>query len=185
MLNWFKTSSDLAHICLVSAVTGVSSAAVQKLSPETAAFTSLTSVGVMLGTQVWIVFVAGPTMRNNMTRPAFGDIQSRLFPKMGLVTMFTSGTALSGYLGSHSLDTKANLLCSSFIISILNVFILFPACSKTMFELRKHEDGTEERKRAGRIFGITHGLTSLVTLGSIGANIWFLYLIGQGIGKFW
>ena len=120
-----------------------------------------------------------------MTRPAFGDIQSRLFPKMGLITMFTSGTSLSGYLATHSFDTKAILLCSSFIISILNIFILFPACNKTMFELRKHKDGTAERKKAATMFGITHGLTSLITLGSIGANIGFFYLIGVSVGKFW
>ena len=56
MLNWLKTSlggsSDFTHQCIATALTGLAAASVQKLSPETNAFISLSSVGIMLGTQV-------------------------------------------------------------------------------------------------------------------------------------
>merc|ERR1712122_176411 len=55
------------------------------------------TVGTQLGTQCWVSFVGGPTMFANMDRHAFGDIQSKLFPKYGLVNSSVSLVAFMAY----------------------------------------------------------------------------------------
>merc|ERR1719445_1413520 len=124
----------------------------------------------MLGTQCWVGFVAGPTMFTNMDRHAFGDIQARLFPKMGMVNMAMSALALTSYLFGSSL-----------FINTLSSFVLFPVTAHYQYEMRKHEVGTPERKKAGMMFGINHGTAVLLTYGSIMANLAYLYIVAAKI----
>ena len=84
--HWLKSQSDLSHNCLVVAATSAAIPAVMNLKAPCTAFINLSTVSVMFGTQNWVSWVAGPTMFLNMERSAFGDIQARLFPKMGMVT---------------------------------------------------------------------------------------------------
>merc|ERR1711923_648998 len=62
---------------------------------------SLLSVGTQLGSQFWVGTVAGPTMFCFLERPTFGFIQSKLFPKYGLIGTATSVIALGGHYFSH------------------------------------------------------------------------------------
>merc|ERR1711915_886686 len=108
-------------------------------------------------------------------RHAFGNIQARLFPKLGMVSMGMSGLAVAGYLKIHSPDLSLAFLS----------FILFPVCTNYMYEMRKHEVGTDERKKAGMMFGITHGISNIVTLVSLAANLGFFYIVASKIGTGW
>ena len=119
----------------------------------------------------------------NMERHAFGNIQARLFPKMGMVCMSMSGLAMAGYLNTHNPDTPFTLLTSSLLINALNSFIIFPITTDYMYERRKHEVGTEEFKTANKMFGITHGISNLINLGSIAANVAFFYIIATRVAK--
>ena len=62
---------------------------------------SLVSIGTQLGSQFWVGTVAGPTMFCFLERPTFGFIQSKLFPKYGLIGTATSVIALGGHYFSH------------------------------------------------------------------------------------
>ena len=78
------------------------------------AMASLVSIGTQLGSQFWVGTVAGPTMFCFLERPTFGFIQSKLFPKYGLIGTATSVIALGGhYFGqrgkmAHFSATEAN-----------------------------------------------------------------------------
>ena len=62
---------------------------------------SLVSIGTQLGSQFWVGTVAGPTMFCFLERPTFGFIQSKLFPKYGLIGTATSVIALGGHYFGH------------------------------------------------------------------------------------
>ena len=70
-------------------------------SQQNLALASLVSIGTQLGSQFWVGTVAGPTMFVNLERPTFGFIQSKLFPKYGLIGTATSVIALGGHYFSH------------------------------------------------------------------------------------
>ena len=59
------------------------------------------SIGTQLGSQFWVGTVAGPTMFCFLERPTFGFIQSKLFPKYGLIGTATSVIALGGHYFGH------------------------------------------------------------------------------------
>ena len=61
------------------------------------AFASLLSVAAQFGMQFWVAFWAGPTMIYNLEKPTFAAIQSKLFPKFGLVGVSTSIIAMAGH----------------------------------------------------------------------------------------
>ena len=80
---------------------------------------SLLSVGTQLGSQFWVGTVAGPTMFVNLERPTFGFIQSKLFPKYGLIGTATSVIALGGhYFGHRSKITNLHNLRVTFDVIV-------------------------------------------------------------------
>ena len=184
-VNWVRGTSDLNHTLMASASTGALASLIPNLSATNATFVNLGSVSAMVGTQLWVALVGGPTMFSNMERTRFGDIQARLFPKMGMACMSMSGLGMVSYLHSHSPDTAFYLLASSLIINSINSFIVFPVCTGYMYERRKHEEGTEEQKKASMMFGMTHGVSNLINLGSIIANIAYLYILAERVSKVW
>ena len=184
-VNWVRGTSDLNHTLMASAATGALASLIPNLSATNATFANLGSVSAMVGTQLWVALVGGPTMFSNMERTRFGDIQARLFPKMGMACMSMSGLGMVSYLHSHSPDTAFYLLASSLIINSINSFIVFPVCTGYMYERRKHEEGTEEQKKASMMFGMTHGVSNLINLGSIIANIAYLYILAERVSKVW
>ena len=184
-INWVRGTSDLNHTLMATAATGAVSSLIPGLSATNATFVNLGSVSAMVGTQLWVALVGGPTMFSNMERTKFGDIQARLFPKMGMACMSMSGLGIASYLHSHSPDTALYLLATSFLINAVNSFIVFPICTGYMYERRKHEEGSEEQKKASMMFGITHGVSNLINLGSIIANLAYLYILAERVTKAW
>ena len=182
--RWLRSQSDLTHNSLLMAATSAAIPAVMSLQAPCTAFINLASVSVMFGTQNWVSWVAGPTMFLNMERSAFGDLQARLFPKMGMVTWSMSSLALSSYLVNHSWDTSAILLSSSLVLNLLNSFLLFPATTKFQYKIRESEEGTPEKARARKMFGMLHGVSVLVNLGSLLANTAYLYILATNINHF-
>jgi len=182
--HWLKSQSDLSHNCLVVAATSAAIPAVMSLKAPCTAFINLSSVSVMFGTQNWVSWVAGPTMFLNMERSAFGDVQARLFPKMGMVTWSMSSLALASYLVNHSWDLSATLLSSSLALNLLNSFLLFPVTTKYQYKIRECEEGTPEKASARKMFGMLHGVSVLVNLGSMLANTAYLYVLASTINNF-
>ena len=182
--HWLKSQSDLTHNGLVVAATSAAIPAVMSLKAPCTAFINLSTVSVMFGTQNWVSWVAGPTMFLNMERSAFGDLQARLFPKMGMVTWSMSSLALASYLANHSWDVSATLLSSSLVLNLLNSFILFPVTTKYQYRIREFEEGTPEKKAARKMFGMLHGISVLLNLGSILANTGYLYNLASSINHF-
>ena len=185
MFSWLRSQSDLTHTSLAAAATAALIPVIPSLSPTALATLNLASISTQFGTQTYVAFVGGPTMFVNLPKTTFGDIQSRLFPKMGIVCMSTGALALASYSVGHSIDTATYLLATSLVINILNSFIIFPKVTDFMLELRKHKEGTAERKKAGMRFGITHGVSNLINFGSMFANLGYIYIIASRVVEHW
>ena len=76
------------------------------------AFASLLSIAAQFGMQFWVAFWAGPTMIFNLEKPTFASIQSKLFPKFGLVGVSTSVIALAGHYFNNRGD-NSGLKCGN------------------------------------------------------------------------
>jgi len=185
VFSWLKSQSDLTHTSLAAAATAAMVPLIPSLPLTALATLNLTSMSVQLGTQTYVAFVGGPTMFVNLPRITFGDIQARLFPKMGMLCMSSGALTLATYSVNHSIDTATYLLVTSLIINILNSFVIFPKVTEFMLELRKHAEGSSERKSAGMKFGITHGVSNLINLGSMCANLAYIYIIASRVVGHW
>jgi len=183
VFDWIQSQSDLAHTSM--AIGGVSACVplLPSLSPPTLLGLCITSTGVQLGTQAYVGFVSGPTMFLNMPRQEFGNIQSRLFPKMGQVCVGTGVVSLASAIlmtpGQPIWDTLSAPLWVSLACNALNALLVFPATTRLMFKLREHQEGTEARKKLGAKFGIAHGISVLINFVSMGANVAFICLLAS------
>jgi len=184
-LSVLTSQSDLTHSLLAMGTTSLTLPFLSRLSSTSLVATHLTSISAGLGTQLYVSFVAGPTMFLNLPRTTFGNLQARLFPKMGMVTSGSSLLALATYSINHDRDLGSYLLLASFISSLLNTFLIFPVTTKLMFELRKHDEGTEERKQAGKKFGLMHGVSLLANFLAMGANLAYTYILASRITQGW
>jgi hypothetical protein len=52
-------------------------------------------------------------------------------------------------------------------------------------EKRRYEEGSEQRQRAEKIFGISHGVSNLINLGGVACNVAFFYLLAHKIVGHW
>jgi len=183
--SWMRAQSDLTHSSIVAGVTAASLPALPLLSPTTLVALNLSSMSVQFGTQVYVAFVGGPTMFVNLPKVVFGDVQARLFPKMGMLCMSTGALTLASYSVAHPVDTASYFLSTSLAVNVLNTFIIFPLVTQYMMELREHKDDSPERKKAAMKFGVTHGLSNLINLASMLANLGYIYLIASRVVNNW
>ena len=66
-----------------------------------------------------------------------------------------------------------------FLVCFLNLSLYFCA------EKRRHGEGSEARRRADKIFGISHGVSNLVNLAGLAANLAYFYILAHRIGGCW
>jgi len=185
-MSYIKGLSDGTQSALAVGVAAAAIPCLPMLSQTGLAATNLASMGTQFGTQMWVSLVAGPTMFMNMERHAFGDLQSRLFPKFGMVGVSTGMLGLASYHIAHpSPDSLTAVLACSALVHILNTFVLFPVTTRFMYERRKHEEGTDEFKKASKKFGITHGISNLVNLAGLALNVAYFYLLATKIAGSW
>merc|ERR1712037_913119 len=111
--------SDLTHATLAVGASSALIPLLPSLSPSHLAALHLSSLATGLGTQMYVSFVAGPTMFMHLPRHVFGDIQARLFPKMGMVTTGTSLITLATYSQVHHTDTATSTAstCSASVLT--------------------------------------------------------------------
>jgi len=185
LIEWLKTRSDLTHNCLTVAGVSASLPLLSSLAPASIAALNLTSISVQLGTQSYVGLVSGPTMFLNMPRPAFGDLQARLFPKMGMVCVGTGILSLATYAMSHQVDAATYYLAASLGLNLANAFLVFPVTTHYMFELRKFKEGSKERKEVGMKFGILHLISVLINCGSMGLNFAYICSIAGILANHW
>jgi len=184
-VNWVKNQSDLTHTSMTIGCVSAGLPFLPSLSASSLLALNMSSTGIQLGTQVYVGCVAGPTMFLNMARSDFGNIQARLFPKMGLLTVGTGMASLASYLVHHTIDPLAWNLVVSLVANSLNALLVFPATTSLMFKLRLAGEGTDERKKLGAKFGIMHLVSVLLNTVSMGANIAYFYLLASQLAPHW
>ncbi|KAK5990006.1 Xanthocillin biosynthesis cluster protein D [Cladobotryum mycophilum] len=163
------------------------------------------SYGTLLGTTFFHSFINGPVMYKTVTRPSFSAIQTGLFPiYFGIQTALPAILALtfpgspstpSGIYGildeSHrwgSLVPIATML----VTGVVNLVVLLPVTVKTMKERRGQakRDGKEwydngphsdEMRALTKKFGMLHGISSLLNLGTFFAAITYGFTLASRI----
>jgi len=181
---WLRSQSDLTHHSLTVAATASALPLLPHLSPPALASLNLAAVAVQFGAQNWVAWVAGPTMFLNMPRNDFGNIQARLFPKLGMVSVATGGLTLASYSLHHPVDTATYLLAASLACNCLNSFLIFPKTTELQFLKRGIKD-EKEKAAAERRFGMVHGVSVLVNLVSMVANLAYICLLGSQLSGQW
>jgi len=180
--------SDLTHASLAVTSSLAALPALTLLSGTGLAATNLLTVSTQLGSQVYVAFVGGPTMFVNMDKVAFGNIQARLFPKFGMVGLSTGILSLASYHLAHpKSDVCTWLLFGSLAVHILNSFLIFPKTTEYMFLLRQAEksENKEGISKNRMRFGMMHGISNLINIGGMGANMLYLYVLATRIAAIW
>ena len=72
--------SDLTHATLAVGASSALIPLLPSLTPSHLAAFHLSSLATGLGTQMYVSFVAGPTMFLHLPRHVFGDVQVKEFP---------------------------------------------------------------------------------------------------------
>jgi len=177
--------SDMSHASLALGSSCLALPLLPQLSPSGLALAHLTCLSSGLGTQLYVATVSGPTMFLNLPRQTFGDLQARLFPKMGMVCMSSSLLALSTYSMAHPTDIATYLLGTSLACNTLNTFLVFPVTTKLMYEKRKYEEGSEEEKAAVTRFHVMHGVSNVTNIVALAASLGWVYILASRISGQW
>ena len=111
--------------------------------------------------------------------------QSRLFPKLGMVTTASSLVTLATYSLHHPADSTTTLLAATLAINALNSFYIFGKCTELMLALRKEKEGTEEKRRAGMKFGALHGVSVSLAFTAIGLGLAYTGTLGARLVGHW
>eukprot|EP00088_Acartia_fossae_P003102 TRINITY_DN11288_c0_g1_i11.p1 TRINITY_DN11288_c0_g1~~TRINITY_DN11288_c0_g1_i11.p1 ORF type:complete len:195 (+),score=10.56 TRINITY_DN11288_c0_g1_i11:46-630(+) len=186
--SWIFKQSDVTHSGLAMAGSLAAVPLLTKLGGSGLAAANLLSISTQLGSQVYVAFVGGPTMFVNMDKTAFGNIQARLFPKFGMVGLSTGIWTLASYHIAHTQpDICTWALLASLSVHILNAFLIFPKTTQFMFQLRQAEktENTEAISQYRKKFGALHGISNLINFASMGANVFYLYILASRISGVW
>lgn len=146
------------------------------------------------GCSVWVSFVAGLVMFNNLPRHVFGRLQSKLFPAY---FQFSTLCIVISILTTTTQDSK--LLLYLILGAILaNLLYLEPQTTKVMYQRHAvekrlgtgHEVGQlrpddpvkandPSLKELSKKFGMLHGISSLSNLIALGIGcVWYSYICG-------
>ncbi|KAG7345944.1 protein of unknown function DUF4149 containing protein [Nitzschia inconspicua] len=145
------------------------------------------------GCSIWVSFVGGIIMFQNLPRHTFGRLQSKLFPAyflfsaIAIVLSIASATALSW---SRNNGTMSLYLILATIL--INLVYLEPKTTQVMFERhvveRKLGTGQEvgiikpkdpkiandpELKKLSKTFGMLHGMSTLMNLAALGVGCYW------------
>ncbi|TQS33547.1 hypothetical protein Golomagni_06103, partial [Golovinomyces magnicellulatus] len=152
-------------------------------------------------------FINSPVLFKNTERPVFSAIQTKLFPiYFGIQTVAPvilgltfPGNALFGISsGIHGLLEDSNRwgsllpVAASFVSGLLNLLVLLPASREVMKQRQGqakrdgkqwHEPGEQsaEMKRLSKKFGMLHGISSLLNLGTFIAAVAYGFTLGSRI----
>lgn len=139
-----RAAAIAAGVAAAAAGTGaVSSAA-------TLAAVHLTAFGIGLGTQIYTTFFLGIAMFRALNRQVFGRLQAKLFP------IYFSVVAASGLFQAASLAFGPGILKPQAIslgvtlgATLINLLVVEPTTTKSMFERYELENAPERATRPG------------------------------------
>ena len=146
------------------------------------------------GCSIWVSFIAGIIMFQNLPRHTFGRLQSKLFPAYFRFSSLCIVGAIyaAGKISSIGYENSQSLVIILVTI-LLNLFYFEPQTTKVMYERhvveRKlgtgHEIGVlkpadpkkandPKLKALSKKFGMLHGISTLLNLGALAAGCYWL-----------
>uniref|UniRef100_H2Y6N9 TMEM205-like domain-containing protein n=1 Tax=Ciona savignyi TaxID=51511 RepID=H2Y6N9_CIOSA len=163
----------------------------------------LLSASINLGVAVWVSFPAGIIMFKTLDRHTFSTVQSRLFPVYFILVGVTAFLQLSVVLSHKTLSLQLSgpdtILVLSLAVEFLNGFLngcfLGPWMAGILSKKIKmeKEEGVmppmigsrlgenPEYKKLCKEFGMSHGISTLLNLGSFSGSIYVFYYISTEI----
>lgn len=181
------------------------------VSDDIIRFANVISMSTSFGTHFWVGSVAGLTMFHNLKRRVFGKLQSKLFPKYATLNTSCSLIALATYLHLHNISptdslsmicekSEGTMLLFGLFGNIANSLYFIPATTKLMFmihareielgledtvggttQLKKSNKASEDDKNLVKKFQISHGISMLMSLVSMGACGAYIYFISKNL----
>ncbi|KZZ95923.1 hypothetical protein AAL_04219 [Moelleriella libera RCEF 2490] len=150
-------------------------------------------------------FINGPTAFYTIERPQFSALQNKLFPiyfgiqtaiPVVLALTFPGNTLLGVPSGPSGLFTASSRwhtlapIATIFVTGLLNLVVVLPVTQKIMHERRGQvkRDGkdyfaegphSEEMRALNKKFGMWHGISSLLNLGTIFATLAYGFTLGS------
>mgnify|MGYP002628530470 FL=1 len=147
-------------------------------SAATLAAVHLTAFGISLGTQIYTTFFLGIAMFKALPRQAFGKLQAKLFPiYFSVVSAATVFQAASLAFGPGILKSQVISLAVTLGATLVNLLVVEPTTTKSMFERYELENAPAGSRDEGRIavlrkeFSKLHGISSLFNLAAVVATV--------------
>lgn len=204
-INWkvlLERSSSVLVVALISAsiagITGSTFAATNYTHELTLlhllAFTS------WFGCSIWVSFIAGLIMFNNLPRHVFGRLQAKLFPAYFIFSALTISIALTSAAALYGRDIKSLIVILATIL--LNMLYFEPETTRVMVLRhaveRRLETGHEigqlkpsdpakandpELRALSKQFGVLHGVSTLLNLLALGIGCFWLNFCALRMGE--
>ncbi|XP_068663129.1 uncharacterized protein [Aristolochia californica] len=153
----------------------------------------LLSFATAWGIGLWVTFIGGIIMFNNLPRHQFGNLQSKMFPAYFSTVSACGAISIAAFAYLHPWKTASSverfqigILLSSFAFNLTNLFVFTPMTVEIMRKRHKVEKEenigdevgwTKNREAAkanpklaamNKKFGMIHGLSSLANIMSFG-----------------
>ncbi|XP_070534989.1 transmembrane protein 205-like [Ptychodera flava] len=166
-------------------------------------FLHLLTFATYFGMQFWVTFIAGLTMFHNLPRHMFGSIQSKLFPKYFFIGSISSVVTMVTFLTVHPLGSMDNtqtkiqfgslltsILCTISNIIVTSIMINY-MIERNVIEKKKgfenhvghldskHFAGDAKYKELSSKFLWYHGISSVLNLVALCANMVYLYILSS------
>jgi Domain of unknown function (DUF4149) len=146
------------------------------------------------GCSMWVSFVAGIIMFQNLPRHTFGRLQSKLFPAYFLFSAIMMVLSIATASALPLSTSRSTIPLYSILVTILiNLVYLEPKTTAVMFERhvveRKLGTGQEvgiikpkdpkiandpELKKLSKTFGMLHGMSTLMNLAALGVGCYWI-----------
>lgn len=123
---------------------------------------------------------------NLKDRNEFGDVQARLFPKMGMVCTSTSLLALAAYHFAHPTPDKLTRILMTLTASHhVLAFILIPITTYYQYEKRKYAVEDPEYKKNAMMFSISHAASMFCSYATMSMGAFYIYSIAKRVAHVW
>ncbi|CAM8928077.1 unnamed protein product [Rhodiola kirilowii] len=161
----------------------------------------LLSFATAWGSALWVTFIGGIIMFNNLPRHQFGNLQSKMFPAYFTLVGVCCALSVAAFAYLHPFKTASTVdkyqlgfLLSAFAFNLSNLLVFTPMTIEMMKQRHKIEreqnigeevgwsKNREVAKKNPKLaamnkkFGMIHGLSSLANImafGSLAMHSWY------------
>jgi len=142
------------------------------------------------GCSIWVSFIAGMVMFNNLPRHVFGRLQAKLFPAYFIFSALTVAIAIAS---AYAIGWEVKSLAAIMATILANLLYFEPETTRAMIRRqaveRRLDTGHEigqltpsdpakandpELRKLSKKFGVLHGVSTLLNMLALGIGCYWL-----------